>query len=153
MLAGNLSRTGSHLQAASHNSEQLTENIKKFSTGLDKQGGLANELLNDTTVFRKLQETLDELNEASRKASEFAGNMQRAGERLNQGNNPAGMLLQDEAVASDLRSAISHLRTSSEKLDEDLEALQHNFLLRGFFKKRAKTAARQAAQKEATPAQ
>jgi phospholipid/cholesterol/gamma-HCH transport system substrate-binding protein len=35
------------------------------------------------------------------------------------------------------------MKTSSEKLDQDLEALQSNFLLRGFFKKKAKEAADQ----------
>ena len=33
---------------------------------------------------------------------------------------------------------MQNLQSASKKLDEDLEALQHNFLLRGFFKKKAK---------------
>jgi phospholipid/cholesterol/gamma-HCH transport system substrate-binding protein len=33
---------------------------------------------------------------------------------------------------------LQNLQSASKKLDEDLEALQHNFLLRGFFKKKAK---------------
>jgi phospholipid/cholesterol/gamma-HCH transport system substrate-binding protein len=46
-------------------------------------------------------------------------------------------LLQDTKVANQLRAIITNLESSSRKLDEDLEALQHNFLLRGFFKKKA----------------
>jgi phospholipid/cholesterol/gamma-HCH transport system substrate-binding protein len=29
-----------------------------------------------------------------------------------------------------------HLNTSTQKLDQNMEAAQHNFLLRGFFKKK-----------------
>ena len=32
------------------------------------------------------------------------------------------------------------METSTKKLDEDLEAIQHNFLFRGYFKKKEKTA-------------
>jgi phospholipid/cholesterol/gamma-HCH transport system substrate-binding protein len=46
--------------------------------------------------------------------------------------------LNDERVGASLRSTMMNLESSSIKLDEDLEALQHNFLLRGFFKKKQK---------------
>jgi phospholipid/cholesterol/gamma-HCH transport system substrate-binding protein len=31
---------------------------------------------------------------------------------------------------------IQHLESSSKELDDDLEAVQHSFLLRGFFRKK-----------------
>jgi phospholipid/cholesterol/gamma-HCH transport system substrate-binding protein len=43
-----------------------------------------------------------------------------------------------------VKVTIKNLETSSQKLDENLEALQHNFLLRGFFKKKEKEKENQA---------
>ena len=48
------------------------------------------------------------------------------------------MLLNDEQSANKIKGTLQNLQSASKKLDEDLEALQHNFLLRGFFKKKAK---------------
>ena len=48
------------------------------------------------------------------------------------------MLLHDEATATNMKAILKNLQTATEKLNEDLEALQHNFLLRGYFKKKAK---------------
>jgi phospholipid/cholesterol/gamma-HCH transport system substrate-binding protein len=49
-----------------------------------------------------------------------------------------GVLLHDENAAADLQRTLKNLRVSSKELSDDLEALQHNFLLRGFFKKKEK---------------
>ena len=57
---------------------------------------------------------------------------------LSNKNAPAGMLLNDEQSAEKIKGTLQNLQSASKKLDEDLEALQHNFLLRRFFKKKAK---------------
>jgi phospholipid/cholesterol/gamma-HCH transport system substrate-binding protein len=55
-------------------------------------------------------------------------------------------LLNDSVVAIQLREIVANLNSSSIKLDDNLEAMQHNFLLRGFFRKRARQ--EEAARKE-----
>ena len=37
-----------------------------------------------------------------------------------------------------IKITLQNLQSGTKKLDEDLEALQHNFLLRGFFRKKAR---------------
>lgn len=52
----------------------------------------------------------------------------------------AGVVFNDKEVADNLRIAVENLRAGTKKFDEDMEALQHNFLFRGFFRKKAKRA-------------
>jgi phospholipid/cholesterol/gamma-HCH transport system substrate-binding protein len=44
--------------------------------------------------------------------------------------------LADESTATDLRDTIANARAATVNLAENTEALKHNFLVRGFFKKR-----------------
>ncbi len=137
-LANNLKSALANFKTVSRSSEKVMTDVQAFSARLNNGNGLVSELTTDTVVFARLRETIGQLKQASVAVSSFAENMKSAGDSLNGRNNPAGMLLTDDEVAADLKTIISHLRTSSEKLDEDLEALQHNFLLRGFFRKKAK---------------
>jgi phospholipid/cholesterol/gamma-HCH transport system substrate-binding protein len=49
-----------------------------------------------------------------------------------------GVLLHDQQSADNLRATMENLQSGTQKFDEDMEALQHNFLFRGFFRKKAK---------------
>ena len=57
---------------------------------------------------------------------------------LNNKNNAIGVLLTDTTFANKLRETLENAESASVKLDENMEAMQHNFLLRGYFKKQKK---------------
>jgi phospholipid/cholesterol/gamma-HCH transport system substrate-binding protein len=127
-----------HLQAASAASERMIDNLETFSTRLKQPDGLVNELLTDTTVFRKLLDAVAQMHQAAASASEFGVALRTAGKGLNDEHSPVGVLLHDEETADNLERMIKNLRVSSQELSDDLEAVQHNFLLRGFFRKKDK---------------
>ncbi len=135
----NLNSTINTLKTASQNTVQLTDAINDFTTKLNAEGGLANDLATDTTVFNNIQKTVAQLNAIAGTAQQVADNLQTTTSDINTNkNSPAGVLLHDEEAAASLRASIIALESSTKKLNESMDALQHNFLLRGFFKKKEK---------------
>jgi phospholipid/cholesterol/gamma-HCH transport system substrate-binding protein len=127
-----------HLRAASAASERMVDNLEVFSRSLKNPDGLANELMTDTTVFRQLRHAVGQLNDAASSASDLSESLRTAGKGLNDPHSPAGVLLHDEGSAENIQRTIKNLRVSSQELRDDLEAIQHSFLLKGFFKKKKK---------------
>jgi phospholipid/cholesterol/gamma-HCH transport system substrate-binding protein len=123
------------LQKASARAEQLINSLASFSEGLNKKGTLANEITTDTVVFNSLKTTVLQLQQMADTASVFINNLKEAA------GNPEssiGVLLHDEESGARLKQIIINLESGSKKLDEDLEAAQHNFLLKGYFKDKEK---------------
>lgn len=134
-----------NLQKTTRSSAQLAGQLTAFSSKLNTKGGLADKMLTDTSVFNKLSATADQLKETSVKANTITENLSKASNKLNSSDNAMGLLLNDAQTASQIKATVGNLQESSAKLSDDLEAVQHNFLLRGFFKKREKAQAKAAA--------
>jgi phospholipid/cholesterol/gamma-HCH transport system substrate-binding protein len=141
----NINSATESLQQASAKAQQLITSLDKFSSGLNKKGTLANELTTDTVVFNSVRNSVMQLQQMADTASVLVNNLKEAGANP---KTPVGVLLHDEETGSRLKETIKNLESSSLKLNEDLEAAQHNFLLRGYFKKKAKNAARDSAEKK-----
>jgi len=137
-IADRLKGSLDNLRNATAGSEAMIANLKDFSERLRAPGGFASQLTSDTTVFNHLRGAVAKLDDAASQVHEFSSSLQTAGAGLNDKNAPIGMLLHDEDAADNLARTLKNLRVSSQELSEDLEALQHNWLLRGFFKKKDK---------------
>lgn len=48
------------------------------------------------------------------------------------------LLLRDTSIANRLDQTITNIKNGTDNFNQDMEALKHNFLLRGYFKKQAK---------------
>ena len=102
------------------------------------KGSLTNDLVSDTIIFNRLRNTVTQLQEVAQSAQAAVSKVDKATIGLNNSSTPLGVLLTDAKAAEDLKSTLNNLNMGSKKLDEDLEALQHNFLLRGFFRRKEK---------------
>lgn len=71
-------------------------------------------------------------------AAVITGNLADISSRIVNGKGALGKLLHDTTLSTNLSSTMKNLNSSSHKLDENMEAAQHNFLLRGFFRKKEK---------------
>ena len=133
----NINATTASLQLASAKAQALVASLATFSANLNKKGTLANELTTDTVVFKSVKASVLQLQQIADTATSFIADLKKAGANP---NSPIGVLLRDEASGARIKETIKNLESSSKKLDQDLEAAQHNFLLRGYFKKQAKEA-------------
>jgi len=64
--------------------------------------------------------------------------------KINSGEGTLGRMIQDTTIAKNLDQTILNLKKGSKGLDENMEAVQHNFLLKGFFNKKKREAERKA---------
>ena len=112
------------------------ENLSDFTANLNKQGTLMNDLATDTIVFNNLRGTVTQLREVSYTTSQITNDLQNATTQLNKKDNAVGALLNDQELAVRLKNTITTLEAASKNLNEDLIAVQHNFFLKGYFKKK-----------------
>lgn len=103
-----------------------------------KEGQLiaSSEPVETDAIMESLQVTADNAAMATGEITEILA-------KVNSGKGSLGKLINDDSMANDLDATMSNLKTSTKKLDENMEAAQHNFLLRGYFKKKKKAEERQ----------
>ena len=137
-IGNDLQTTMASLNKAGNNAQVLTSNLSEFSKKLNNKGYFLNDIATDTTIVASLKQTAYQLNQMSHTASEAVQNLNTTTAKLNSNKSAVGILLNDETAAVNIQNTLANLQAGTHKLDENMEALQHNFLLRGFFKKRTK---------------
>jgi phospholipid/cholesterol/gamma-HCH transport system substrate-binding protein len=115
--------------AVAENINQIIENFKTSSEGLDETIELTKE--NVFAFMESLQKTAAKTEVASNQLGEIMT-------KINNGEGAVGMLLKDTSIVNNIDETIVNLKQSSVGLNENMEALKHNFLFRGYFKKKAK---------------
>ncbi len=128
------------LEKTSVNTARASAALSQFTAKMNTRDGLANQLLTDTAVFNQLESSVAQLRQATTAANEITSNLKATSAKLNSNDNAMGVLLNDEQFAGQLQRTMGNLETSTQKLDENMEALKSNFLLRGYFKRKARDA-------------
>lgn len=115
-------------------SQDLQAMVYKFNHG----DGLINRLATDTSLADVFDQALANVKQVSKNSAEMSRNLEEVVAKLNSGDNAIGVLLADTAFANKMRVTLENAKSASIKLDDNMEALQHNFLLRGYFRKKKK---------------
>ncbi len=105
------------------------ENFRKSSEGLDETIEVTKE--NVFAFMESLQKTAAKTEVASNQLGEIMT-------KINNGEGAIGMLIRDSTIARNIDETIINLKESSIGLNENMEALKHNFFFRGYYRRQAK---------------
>jgi phospholipid/cholesterol/gamma-HCH transport system substrate-binding protein len=103
---------------------------------LNNGEGLLNTLTTDTTLAQTFNTTMENVKKVSANTSRVSAGLEELVKKLNSKESAIGLLLADTAFAGKLKVTMDNAQSASAKLDENMEALQHNFLLRGYFRRK-----------------
>ena len=134
-LYNNINGTVLSAQNATRDAQRLIGTLSTFTANLNKQGTLLNDLVTDTTIMKSVKTTLGEVQQIADSAGILVNNLKEASSNP---NSTLGILMHDQESGTNVKKTIENLEQSSIKLEEDLEALQHNFLFRRYFRKKEK---------------
>jgi len=81
-------------------------------------------------------------------AAVITRNLADISSRISNGKGALGKLLKDTGLSTNISATVKNLRQGSEGLKENMEAAKHNFLLRGYFKKKEKEKKKQEEEKK-----
>ncbi len=126
------------LKSAGDNTNKATSELNLTMHKINGGDGLVTKLLTDTAYVSTFESALDNVGKVSADAKRMSHDLQAVIAKINSNNNAVGVLLADTVFANKLKITLDNAQSASVKLDENMEALQHNFLLRGYFKKQKK---------------
>jgi phospholipid/cholesterol/gamma-HCH transport system substrate-binding protein len=111
----------------------LTQGGSEAPVVKDRQKIISKEPVEPDAIMASLQVTADNAAIVSFQLGEILV-------KVNSGNGTLGRLIQDSTIAENLNQTVVNLRKSSKGLNENMNAAKENFLLRGYFNRKAKAA-------------
>jgi phospholipid/cholesterol/gamma-HCH transport system substrate-binding protein len=137
-LSRDLRQTIEALRLASQNTNQATIDLKKLVSEVNNGDGLVTKLIKDSTYAATFNDALRNVGEVGVNAKAMSEDLREVVAKFNDEDNAIGVLLADSTFASKLRVTLNNAQSASAKLDQNMEAMRHNFLFRGYFRKQQK---------------
>ena len=137
-VADNLKQSIASIRITTRNTSIFTLELNQLARDLKSGKGLAGSLLSDTVSPISFRKSIRQLQEASNNALQFTSDIKVLTEKMKKGEGGAGVLMSDTAFSHDLKRSLHNIQVGTERFDENMEAMKHNFLFKGYFKRQEK---------------
>jgi len=118
------------LEAMAANGRVISSDTREVIAKINNGQGTVGRLVNNDDLYRQLQEV-------TRQAQDLMGNLHQVSDEARRAivdfkskDGPA------QGLVADMRATIGQAREATADLADNMEAMKHNFLLRGFFNRR-----------------
>ena len=111
---------------------EVHEIISSLKTNDDTVLGM---LLNDTISGQNLKDIVKNLEATSMEMDSVVSNINTVINDFKSGEGAYNYIVKDTALVNSLESTLKNINEGTDKFNQNMEALKHNFLFRGYFKK------------------
>lgn len=141
-IPADLKASVANIRLATAKAGTLADNLNAIVTDVKSGKGSLGEILTDTSLAKNLNEAVVKIKTVADKADNLAVELNKMAADIsrdvNQGKGAVNMLLKDSGIVTKLNTSLDNIQKGTDGFNQSMEALKHNFLLRGYFKKQAK---------------
>jgi len=141
-LPGDLKTSMTSIRNATVNADNMVSDLKTIINDVKNGKGSLGLILTDTSIACNLNEAVVKIQKVGENASQLADELtaltQSVKKDINNGKGTVNALLKDSSIVIKLANSLSNIEQGTAAFNDNMEALRHNFLLRGYFRKQEK---------------
>jgi len=129
----------SNFRAASAKADTMVNDLQMVVADIKEGKGSVGELLQDTSFAHNLNAAVQKIQSVGDEAMSLTTELTKAvagiRQDINNGKGTVSMLLKDSLLVVKLNASLDNIQKGTDGFNQNMEALKHNFLFRGYFKK------------------
>ena len=145
IMGSDLKQTLRYLKLTSKGTSESVAKLNELIATINNKDNVIG-VLKDTAVANKIKAIVGNLERSSNGINKVVNNLNATITNVKDGKGALNYLSNDPELVRKIDSTMTNINQASFRLNEDLEALKHNFLFRSYFKKQEK--AKRKAQKK-----
>jgi phospholipid/cholesterol/gamma-HCH transport system substrate-binding protein len=138
-LPENIRQSAENIKTSTVKANDFIAGLQNIITDVQDGKGSLGAILKDTSFAVELNQAIQKIILAGENADTLANEIKSltTGIKydLNNGKGVANALLKDSLIVQKIYNSLSHIEMGTSAFNENMEALKHNFLLRGYFRK------------------
>ena len=137
VMANDLKKTMHYLKITSQGTSESVVKLNQLISSLSKKDNVVG-VLSDTVVAKQIKTIAINLQQSSREINKVVENLNATILNVKDGKGAINYLSNDPKLVKNIDSTMTNINQASSRLNENLEALKHNFFFKGYFKKQEK---------------
>jgi phospholipid/cholesterol/gamma-HCH transport system substrate-binding protein len=137
VMANDLKKTMRYLKITSQGTSESVVKLNQLITNLNKKDNVVG-VLSDTVVANQIKTIAINLQKSSHEINKVVENLNATILNVKDGKGAINYLSNDPKLVKNIDSTMININQASSRLNENLEALKHNFFFKGYFKKQEK---------------
>lgn len=141
-LSQNLKVSLVNIRKATNGANSLVAHIDTIIGDIKNGKGSLGAILTDTSIAYNLKEAIAKIQIVGHNANQLAGELaditQDVKDEIRNGKGTLNALLKDSVLTIKLNNSLSNIEQGTASFNQSMEALKHNFLLRGYFRRQEK---------------
>ncbi len=138
IMAKDLKLTIYELRKASTGASQAITELNTIISSINQNESVAGVLLSDSLSGQKMKTIVSNLEQSSVEITEVSKNLNVVLKDIKEGKGALNYLANDPVLVKNIDSTMNSIKEGTYRFNQNMEALKHNFLFRGYFKKMEK---------------